>query len=210
MTDQEWAECGSPQKMLDWWGGRVSARKLRLLLCAWCRLDWDQFPERSRWAVETAELVADGAATEGARQEAHRNALTAALRTHRSRSHLIHLASSAVSAGDGELWVVAWNYSVRRKPGANCRQCDAIRDIFDPFHNAVDPESLTPTAVALARAAYERRDPRTGRLEHSRLAVLSDALEECGVGDEPLLAHLRSPGPHYPGCFAVDLILQQR
>jgi hypothetical protein len=32
-------------------------------------------------------------------------------------------------------------------------------------------------------------------------------LAEAGCGDAELLGHLRSTGPHYRGCWAVDLIL---
>lgn len=76
-----------------------------------------------------------------------------------------------------------------------------------------------------------------GALEADRLAVLADALEEagcpeyekchdcqdespyriycdtckdsgrCGKLPHPLLAHLRSPGPHVRGCWAIDLLL---
>ena len=37
-------------------------------------------------------------------------------------------------------------------------------------------------------------------------SVLSDALEEVGASGD-ILAHLRSPGPHVRGCWAVDLVL---
>jgi hypothetical protein len=40
-----------------------------------------------------------------------------------------------------------------------------------------------------------------------RLAVLADALEEAGCNDAEILTHLRSPGPHVRGCWALDLIL---
>ena len=64
-----------------------------------------------------------------------------------------------------------------------------------------------------------------GTLDPFRLAVLSDALEEAGCGNEWLLRHLRgeevvpSPhmlktgfwqplrAPHVRGCWALDLIL---
>ena len=94
---------------------------------------------------------------------------------------------------------------------------------------------LTPTVLSLAQGAYEERLP-DGTLEPARLAVLSDALEEAGCDNEPLLRHLRGwrpckacprenhkhrakcvcnwnggyvyePGPHYRGCWAVDLVL---
>jgi hypothetical protein len=40
-----------------------------------------------------------------------------------------------------------------------------------------------------------------------RLPVLADALEDAGCADADLLGHLRGPGPHVRGCWAVDLIL---
>lgn len=33
---------------------------------------------------------------------------------------------------------------------------------------------------------------------------------EAGCGDGPLLAHLRSPGPHVRGCWALDHALGRR
>jgi hypothetical protein len=46
-----------------------------------------------------------------------------------------------------------------------------------------------------------------GHLDAARLAVLADMLEEAGCPDPPLLGHLRGPGPHVRGCFALDAIL---
>jgi hypothetical protein len=37
--------------------------------------------------------------------------------------------------------------------------------------------------------------------------VLADALEDAGCSDAGLLGHLRSPGPHVRGCWALDLVL---
>jgi hypothetical protein len=39
------------------------------------------------------------------------------------------------------------------------------------------------------------------------LGVLSDALEEAGCDKEDILNHLRGPGPHVRGCWALDLLL---
>jgi hypothetical protein len=52
----------------------------------------------------------------------------------------------------------------------------------------------------LARAVYEE-----GAFE--RLPVLADALEEVGCTDAQLLGHLRGPGPHARGCWALDFLL---
>jgi hypothetical protein len=40
-----------------------------------------------------------------------------------------------------------------------------------------------------------------------RLAQLAEALQKAGCTDADLLGHLRSPGPHVRGCWAVDLVL---
>jgi hypothetical protein len=36
--------------------------------------------------------------------------------------------------------------------------------------------------------------------------ALADALEDAGCTDAAILDHLRDPGPHVRGCFAVDLV----
>jgi hypothetical protein len=66
---------------------------------------------------------------------------------------------------------------------------------------------LTRTVLSLAQVAYEERDQASGDLDHASLSVLADAMEEAGCDDEPFLAHLRSPGPHVRGCWALDLVL---
>ena len=47
----------------------------------------------------------------------------------------------------------------------------------------------------------------SGHLDLALLGVLAKALEEAGCQDQDILGHLRGPGPHVRGCFALDLIL---
>jgi hypothetical protein len=61
--------------------------------------------------------------------------------------------------------------------------------------------------AGLARAAYWYRLLPSGHLDPARLAVLADDLEDAGCTDPDLLGHLRGPGPHVRGCWAVDLLL---
>jgi hypothetical protein len=61
--------------------------------------------------------------------------------------------------------------------------------------------------LSLALAAYTDRNLPSGELDHARLAVLADALEEAGCSEQSLRDHLRSPGPHVRGCWALDLLL---
>jgi hypothetical protein len=69
--------------------------------------------------------------------------------------------------------------------------------------------------LALVRVA--QRQPRPGRpgrvhprrhgpIQHARLAILADALEEVGCIEHTLIDHLRSPGVHVRGCWALDLV----
>jgi len=55
-------------------------------------------------------------------------------------------------------------------------------------------------------AARDVAQMPSGELAPDRLTVLADALEESGSPDE-LVVHLRSPGPHVRGCWAIDAIL---
>jgi hypothetical protein len=40
-----------------------------------------------------------------------------------------------------------------------------------------------------------------------QFAILADALKEAGCDNTDILTHLRGPGPHVRGCWAVDLPL---
>lgn len=86
---------------------------------------------------------------------------------------------------------------------------DLVREMFGTrCPPLAAPVPHCPAAVfSLAQAAYDERELPGGHLDNARLAVLSDALEEAGCTDETILSHLRSPGPHVRGCWALDLVL---
>jgi hypothetical protein len=58
------------------------------------------------------------------------------------------------------------------------------------------------TVRTLARAVHDDN-------AFERLPVLADALEDAGCSDADLLGHLREPGPHVRGCWAVGLLLRE-
>jgi hypothetical protein len=65
MTKEEWLACSDPDPMLDFVYPKSTQRQRRLLHCASCRLIWDWMrDQRSRRAVEVAERLADGLASE--------------------------------------------------------------------------------------------------------------------------------------------------
>jgi hypothetical protein len=88
-------------------------------------------------------------------------------------------------------------------------QARLLREVIgNPFRPvSLDPAWSTPAVVQLAQAAYDNRLLPSGLLDHTGLAVLADALEEAGCDNADLLSHLRGPGPHVRGCWALDLVL---
>jgi hypothetical protein len=109
-------------------------------------------------------------------------------------------------AKDAARWLEGNNAGLDRE------QSDLLRCIFgNPFRPmVVEPAWRTwqgGTVLNLAQAAYEHRQLPSGLLDHARLAVLADALEEAGCGDADLLGHLRSGGDHVRGCRVLDALL---
>jgi hypothetical protein len=148
--------------------------------------------DRRRAAAESASWAASWDATRKALRIGASDAAEAA-----SLASWGALTRSAVDAG----------LATERSPRG--RLAWLARDIFgNPFRPVtLNPAWLTPQVVALAQAAYEHRDLPSGHLDPARLAVLADALEDAGCADADLLGHLRGPGEHVRGCWAVDLLL---
>jgi hypothetical protein len=89
--------------------------------------------------------------------------------------------------------------------------CRLIREVFgNPFRDGVVPDALrrwqSGTPARLAKTAYAER-LADGALDPALLSVLADALLDAGCDDDSLLEHLREPGPHFRGCWAVDAVL---
>jgi hypothetical protein len=105
--------------------------------------------------------------------------------------------------GTGEEWDLHHRLGMEQLGG---EQCGLVRELFGPlpFRPAsVDAAWLAGndgTVSKLAAAIYDAR-------AFERLPVLADALEDAGCSDAALLGHLRGPGPHVRGCWAVDLLL---
>lgn len=87
------------------------------------------------------------------------------------------------------------------------RQAQLLRELFgNPFRPCgVGPGVLAwndGTVPRLAWSLYCEKD-----FGHS--PILADAAEDAGCAAADLLAHLRGPGPHVRGCWAVDLLLSR-
>lgn len=120
-----------------------------------------------------------------------------------------HAARRAPPGDEVKAARTAWDFAEAQRECEQRFQCHLLRDIFgNPFHPqpSLDTSRLTPAVQARAALAYEERVGPGGTLDPTRLADLAEALEQAGGCSAELLWHLRGPGPHVRGCWAVDLI----
>jgi hypothetical protein len=237
MTEAEWLACADPQRIHDVLTGchtrtdgsvvpqhirgilpqQLSERKLRLFVCASCRAVWQLLRDGwSRESVDVAERFADGSATEEELRRADRLATDAWNK----------LGGAEAESAARLAWYVTGpspHPAVYNAISARSRFVDSmvlanlLRDIFgNPFHprpprqrRAAKPwnEEINRwlawqdgTVRKLAESIYDER-------AFESLPILADALEDAGCTDAAVIAHLRSPGPHVRGCWAVDLCL---
>jgi hypothetical protein len=216
MTEKEWLNSSNPDEMLLFLGGtgRASERKLRLFAIACCRCMWHMIRnERTRRAVKTAERFVDGLAKENELQAAWAEAMTVCWFRGTSNRAAGDAAATAAQVATTvmavpEVGIVLRGVMQALRHAENGNLSIFLRDIFfNPFR----PKPAIPAVVLawnsgcvvkLASSMYEEKD-----FSQERMGVLADALEEAGVTNEDVLAHLRSPGPHSRGCWAVDLVL---
>jgi hypothetical protein len=237
VTEGEWLITADAMPMLKSLldGGRVSHRKLRLWAVACCRRVWRHIAEeRNRRVLALAERYADdetaAAELQAALRAVHASGdlpaapgetekeILAAIAAAGTRGSAA-LATVTAATNDvlaAEAAITATAILAARKGGpqvgdaARAAHAALLRDIFGPLpirQLAIDRSCLTPDTLALAQAAYDDRLLPSGHLDAGRLALLADGLEEEGCSDAGLLGHLRGPGPHVRGCFALDLLL---
>jgi hypothetical protein len=233
MTEAEWLACSDPKPMLDFLRGKASRRKLRLFACACCRRIWHQLEDdRFRKAIEMAEQVADGLATEADGRKASRCAMAAVGEWGREPG-LLDLNGAARYAGLAAAW--AGTPRMEEEAAAMARmaeiedaqesemanpQCSdwalevvandtwragLLHDLFgNPFcPTALDPVWLTRQDGTVLKLAQSIYNDRA----FERLPILADALEDGGCKDANILDHCRQPGNHTRGCWILDLVL---
>ena len=211
MTEHEWLTSAEPAAMLEFLRAaaginfyHVSDRKLRLFACACCHTVWHLITdERSRRAVEVAELFADGKATKeetfhlasscttiarclmpswDASEEARMFLETA----HMHNSAILPVCVALLRDIIGNPFRPVTLPCEKRK----CGRCKGDGDHLGTYpwdcsncHGTGEVDGdcpwLTDTVVGLVRAAYEERQP-DGTIDPDRLAILADALEDAG------------------------------
>jgi hypothetical protein len=229
MTEPEWLSCTDPTPMIEFLADRLSARKARLWSCACVRRAWRFLTDpRSRKAVQAAERFADGRIGARALWNAHCRADDVADESEIEwmSIHWDDIQHAACWTASDDILdmarsiavVVAANVGLDPSSGIisldlpeekqeKAAQADLLRDLIgNPFRGvSVEPGWLGwdgGIVVKLAQAIYEER-------AFERMPVLADALEEAGCTDTDILDHLRHPGPHARGCWALDLVLRK-
>jgi hypothetical protein len=191
MTESEWLACTDPRPMLSFLHPTADGRKVRLLGCACVRTVWGRLKDaRSRAAVEAAELLADGLLSPEEVEDARARGYAAALGKRPWPPY--SATETLIRDGLGGC-----------RPASRRQRCEFLRDLFGPLpfrEVRIDRAWLTDPVLSISRRAYDDRD-------FTALPILADALEEAGCTSRDILDHLRGPGPHVRGCWAVDLIL---
>jgi hypothetical protein len=215
MTESEWEGCTDPVGMLNHLGPAPDDRKCLLLVLAYLDRIWDfSVPGPIREWAEQAKFVADGRGNRNGFEASERKACNYLAAC--GPGYLKEEFSGWAYEAFAHLFFFAQAEEDQWEPVEQPEelselavQADYLRDIFgNPFRpTQLDSAWWTRPVITLARAAYEERILPEGHLDPQRLAILADALEEAGCTDADLLGHLRSPGPHVRGCWAVDLAL---
>jgi hypothetical protein len=208
MTEAEWLTAADPLVMLAFINAWVESRKELLLMQACIERVRNVVSEQcSAWG-NLAGRVADDyeplerLCGEWESVEAELNSLDLAEAPPNGGGRFYALLSILTASWvDPTVWESgddAW-FLEREK------HSDLVRDIFgNPFRPVTLVLSwLTPDIVALTGGIYADR-------AFDRLPILADALQDAGCDNDDLLSHLRGPGPHVKGCWALDLLLGKR
>ncbi len=235
MTESDWLQCSTPRLMLEFLRGKSSERKLRWFKVACCRSSWHLLTDdRLRRIIEAVEAFTEGSLSREAFDAANREGFAAYLEISNrlgsgaspSRAAQAANCTACDSASgyfgglpydvDAYTYAVATSEAIGNATGLpnlsirqpNVQHAAILRDIVgNPFCPvAMEPTWRTPAVTAFAQTAFEECALPSGELDTVRLAVLADALEETGCDNADILNHLRSPGPHVRGCWAVDLL----
>jgi hypothetical protein len=214
MTAEEWDSSSDFRAMTRALEDVRSTRKWHCFAVACVSLIWDRVPDHLREIIKVTERFIQRKASNGERSRARLQMGGPEAQVRNSVEWAVYWASAAPtdinSSARGSV-----PYSVRQvlltpgngqpplHPEPDRLLCDLLREIFpNPARTPrIEPAWLRWSDGAVRRVA-ETTDEE-GDL--ARLPVLADALEEAGCTDEHLLGHLRGPGNHWLGCWALDL-----
>ncbi len=235
MTESEWLECTDSREMFRVFGGvwgkmRLDPRLRRFSVECCRRVRHLLAEEAFRVAAAAGEAFADDPRNEKSTIPAMARAALEGWRYLRhwkacASRHERRAAHAAIATCGPTAWDSAFNamryaaQALNRSAPDSCEsselrhQAALLRCIYGPLldhRKFINPSWLTwndRTIPRIAQGIYDERRMPEGTLDTGRLAILHDALLDAGCGNEELLTHLRSEGPHVRGCWPVDLIL---
>jgi hypothetical protein len=209
MTEAEWLAATDSRQMLVALRALcspLSPRKRRLFEAECFRHLAHHLPHRAqRAATEYLEEIAEGRSISEEYNRIGYEAFLSIVGKASTPSHDVALRLSATyDASSARAHAVMAADCVEHPEAERAWQCQLLRELRgNPFQYVnVHPSWITDVVSALAQDAYDRK-----AFDH--VPVLADALEDAGRTDAELLGHLRGPGPHVRGCWAVDLILSK-
>jgi hypothetical protein len=229
MTEQEGNSCTDSQRMLEFLRGKVSERKLRLILVGCCRRLWG--PNNDK-AISATLAIVDQLAEAGGLQsmsgyvripagEAILNCGASdplgPLSLWDENGLSKQVSSLAIpgllSAILGDLGCLRTNVallihllSFLTRAGLHpVLQAALIRDIVRGPLRPIRFRASWRTwnngvCFGIAKGIYQDR-------MFDQLPILADALEEAGCTEPDILNHCRQPGEHVRGCWVVDALL---
>lgn len=232
MNEQHWLSTADPKLMLEALrvNGKANERKLRLFACACIREHhWHLLPgDTFRNAVDVREKFEDGLVGAKEITTAWEGVFWAFMGSWKTESpstlSALHAVIETVAQDDPpplflecfpgwasqkERWA---EWVLDSVPDDQEGNCALLRCIFGtPFQVpiGISSELLTwnnGTVKRLAEQAYADRRLPEGTLDPALLGVLADALLDAGCNDTQLLEHLRGEGPHWRGCWAIDVL----
>lgn len=234
MTEAEWQASADPHLMLDSLRAarQVLGRKLRLYLAACCPLLDLPATEAVRRGCEAAARMAEAgrAATTTARVILPAGEVVIDCSASPPVGEMVLTHGFGMTTETLLPTVLGWVleqlacttdltvcavYSVgnfQRDGLSQARQADLLREVFGrPLpYPALEPglrDWQRGLPSGLARSIYDEPHGPAGPLDGARLGILGDMLEDAGCADADLLRHLREPGPHVRGCWALDRVL---
>jgi hypothetical protein len=230
MDEHQWIVGTESATLLDFVATVTDERRLRLIACGFLRRHWRtlrflrqqqavQFAEQ--WAEGTANLDALPAQLERLQMDAadaplfethlfqaavdvlNESALEAArLCRERMIQHAAHEEAYGMPPGIDES-----RYTQQARVAESRGQCAVIREIVaNPFRPLqVQRHWLRHQDGAAAHLLQMIRDEQ----RFGEMPFLADALEDAGCDEDRLLRHLREPGGHLRGCWALDALHEQ-
>jgi hypothetical protein len=227
MTEAEWVASIDPKPMIDFLQDMSSERKLRLFAVECVRPHWHLLiDERSRNAVEVAELVADGISPTDALLPA--NLAAWAVLSVLPDNPFVYVSAARAAGRTVMSNRLAARYTINEivelhvdlaeeKSSTADETCDSywqeiaqyarlVREVWGslPFRPVELNSNVLnwneATVLKIAQALYDDR-------AFDRMPILADALEDASCDNADLLAHCRGPNEHVRGCWVVDLLL---